>query len=174
MQFTILFFLMWVLSVWDSGILCNKVVCAFNEYAISWSHLYSFHKYYITGVANQSKTKSHISYCVTAKNHIIHMGAHEHHNVSSSLKHIPWLGQIYYKYHTPTWQWLNFTSHLFLCMLFSGTSGNHIRSAWNQAKSHMWLTSRGLATPATLSSNKGEVFNTLRAGLQYIRTSISA
>jgi len=31
----------------------------------------------IAGVANQSETKSHISYCVTAKSLIIHMGAHE-------------------------------------------------------------------------------------------------
>jgi len=29
-------------------------------------------------VANQSNTKSHISYCVTAKSHIIHTGTHEH------------------------------------------------------------------------------------------------
>jgi len=27
----------------------------------------------IAGVANQSETKSYISYCVTAKSHIIHM-----------------------------------------------------------------------------------------------------
>jgi len=31
---------------------------------------------YITGVANQSETMSHISYCVTAKNHITHMGTY--------------------------------------------------------------------------------------------------
>jgi len=32
----------------------------------------------VAGVANQSDTKSHISYCITAKNHIIHMmGTHE-------------------------------------------------------------------------------------------------
>jgi len=43
----------------------------------------------IAGVANQSETKSHISYCVTAKSHIIHMGAHEEHNpFSSSPIHI--------------------------------------------------------------------------------------
>jgi len=30
------------------------------------------------GVANQSETNSYISYCVTAKSHIIHLGTHEH------------------------------------------------------------------------------------------------
>jgi len=29
----------------------------------------------VAGVANQSETKSHISYCVTTKSHLIHMGA---------------------------------------------------------------------------------------------------
>jgi len=29
-------------------------------------------------LANQSGTKSHISYCVTTKSHIIHMGTYEH------------------------------------------------------------------------------------------------
>jgi len=43
------------------------------------------------GVTNQSKTKSYISYCITAKNHIIHMGTHEHHHISSSPTHIPLL-----------------------------------------------------------------------------------
>jgi len=32
----------------------------------------------IAGVANQSETTSHISYCATAKSHIIHMDTHEH------------------------------------------------------------------------------------------------
>jgi len=41
------------------------------------------------GSANQSETKSDISYCVTAKSHIIHIGTHEHHPISSSLTHIP-------------------------------------------------------------------------------------
>jgi len=36
---------------------------------------------HMPGVANQSETKSHI----------IHTGTHEHHPVSSSLKHIPLL-----------------------------------------------------------------------------------
>jgi len=30
------------------------------------------------GVANQSETNSHISYCVAAKSQIIHVGTHEH------------------------------------------------------------------------------------------------
>jgi len=40
----------------------------------------------IAGVANQSETKNHISYCVTTKSQIIHthMGTHEHHPISSS------------------------------------------------------------------------------------------
>jgi len=43
----------------------------------------------IAGVANQLETKSRISYCVTAKSHIIHMGAHEEHNpIFSSPTHI--------------------------------------------------------------------------------------
>jgi len=36
--------------------------------------------------------------------------------------------------------------HLVLCMLFSGTSSNYVRAAWNRAKSRMRLASRGLAT----------------------------
>jgi len=36
------------------------------------------------GVANQSETKSQVSYCVTAKSHIIPMGTHEHNAISSS------------------------------------------------------------------------------------------
>jgi len=43
----------------------------------------------IAGVANQSETKSHISYCVTGKSRIIHlMGTHEPNLIASSLKHI--------------------------------------------------------------------------------------
>ena len=37
-----------------------------------------------TGVANQSEIKSHISHCVTAKSHVIHTGAHEHHPIFSA------------------------------------------------------------------------------------------
>jgi len=33
----------------------------------------------------------HYLSCDTAKSYIIHMGAHEHHPISSSLKHIPLL-----------------------------------------------------------------------------------
>ena len=51
---------------------------------------------------------------VTAKSHIIHIN----HPISSSLTHIPLLTQTYYKYHTPTWRWQNFTSHLLRCTLF--------------------------------------------------------
>jgi len=43
----------------------------------------------ITGMANQSETMRHISYCVTAKSHITHMGTHEHHPISFLLTHIP-------------------------------------------------------------------------------------
>jgi len=43
----------------------------------------------IAGVANQSETKSHISYCVTGKSLIIHMvGTHERSPIASSLTHI--------------------------------------------------------------------------------------
>jgi len=35
-------------------------------------------------MTHQSKTKSHISYCVIAKSNIIHMGTHAHHPISSS------------------------------------------------------------------------------------------
>jgi len=41
----------------------------------------------MAGVTNQSETKRHITYCVTAKSHI-HMGVHEHNPISSSLTHI--------------------------------------------------------------------------------------
>jgi len=39
---------------------------------------------YMPGVANQSETKSHISYCVTAKSHI---SIHGHINITPSLPH---------------------------------------------------------------------------------------
>jgi len=42
----------------------------------------------IAGVANQSGIKCHISYCVTAKSHIIHMVTHENHPIFSLLTHI--------------------------------------------------------------------------------------
>jgi len=58
---------------------------------------------YMPGVANQSKTKSHISYCATAKSHIIHIGTHENHPIFSSLTHIPLLNYICCTYRTPTW-----------------------------------------------------------------------
>jgi len=73
-----------------------------------------------------------------------HMGTHEHNLVSSSsssLTHIPLFIQICCKYHTPIWQWQNFTSHLLLCIVYSRTSGNYIRAAWNRANN------RGLAIP---------------------------
>jgi len=41
----------------------------------------------IAGVASQSKTKSHISYSVTATSHIRQMGTHEHNPISSTLTH---------------------------------------------------------------------------------------
>jgi len=59
-------------------------------------------------------------YCVTAKSHIMHMGTHEHHSSSSSLKHIPLLSYIYCRYHTPTWQWHNFTSRCCYARCFVG------------------------------------------------------
>jgi len=71
-------------------------------------------------------------------------------NITPSLahsKHVPLLSYVYCKYHTPAWQGQNFRSHLLLCM-FSGTSGNYQRAAWNRAKSHMQLPSRGLVAPA--------------------------
>jgi len=41
----------------------------------------------IAGVANQSQTKSHISYSVTGKSRIIHMmGTHERNPIASSLR----------------------------------------------------------------------------------------
>jgi len=61
-------------------------------FKLSFSRQYKTVFYFsVPGVANQSETKSHISYCVTAKSHIIHMGAHEHHLISPSLTHVPLL-----------------------------------------------------------------------------------
>ena len=40
------------------------------------------------GLTSQSETNSHISYCVTAKSHIIHIGIRGHRHISSSLTHI--------------------------------------------------------------------------------------
>ena len=97
-----------------------------------------------------------------AKSHIIHMmGTHERNPITSSLTHILLLSYIYCKYHTRQWQ--NFTSHLFLCLLFSGTS--ILRATWNWAMSHMWLTSRGLATPVLLYSVSAQNENEL---VQYL------
>jgi len=83
---------------------------------------------------------------VKGQNSTMHKGTHEHHPIYSSLTHTPLLSYIC-EYHTPTWHWQNFASHLLLCMLFSGTSGNYVRAAWNRAKNRMRLASRGLATP---------------------------
>jgi len=47
--------------------------------------------YHSPEVANQSETKSHVFYCVTAKSRITQMDTHEHHLYSSSLTHIPLL-----------------------------------------------------------------------------------
>jgi len=38
----------------------------------------------IAGVANQSETKNHISYSVTAKRYIIHTGTHDQNHIPSS------------------------------------------------------------------------------------------
>ena len=46
-----------------------------------------------------------------------------------------------------THQWQNFTSHLLLYMLFSGTSGSYVSATWNRTKSRIGLASRGLVTP---------------------------
>ena len=104
-------------------------------------------EYSITGVVNQSKTKSHISYCVTAKRRIIYMDIHEHNPICSSLIHIYLLSNICCTYRTQTWQWQNFTSHLLLCMWFSRTSGNYVGAAWNWVKSRLRLAIRGLTAP---------------------------
>jgi len=53
--------------------------------------IYQFESRQITGVVNRAETTSHISYCVTAKSHIIHMGTHEHHPIYSSVTRIPLL-----------------------------------------------------------------------------------
>jgi len=104
--------------------------------------------WYMSGLANQSKTKSHISHRVTAKTHIIHMGTHEYQSPHFFLTRThTFASYICCNYHTPTWQWQNFTRHLLSCKLFSGTSGNYVRAAGNRAKSRMRLASRGLATP---------------------------
>jgi len=55
--------------------------CITYELKLSWQ---SYFRISGTGVANQSESKSHISYCVTAKSHTIHVSTHEHH---PSLSH---------------------------------------------------------------------------------------
>jgi len=50
--------------------------------------------------------------------------------------HVPLLSWIYCKYHTPTRKWRNFTCHLLLCMLLSGSSGIYVIAAWNWAEPH--------------------------------------
>jgi len=44
----------------------------------------------IPGVANQLETNSLVSYCVTARSHVMHTGAHEQDPISSCLTHIYW------------------------------------------------------------------------------------
>ena len=39
-------------------------------------------------MADQSDAKNYICYCVIAKSHIIHLGTHGHHPISSSLSHL--------------------------------------------------------------------------------------
>jgi len=41
---------------------------------------------YNRGAANQLETKSHVSYCVTARSHIIHLGTNEHHSRTVARK----------------------------------------------------------------------------------------
>jgi len=56
----------------------------------------------IAWVGNQSETKSHISYCVIEKSHIIHkMGTHERNPIASSITHMLLFIWIYCEYHTP-------------------------------------------------------------------------
>jgi len=71
----------------ESGQVVRKI-SKFNSYLYRHFEIVVI---YMEGVANQSETKSHIFYCVTAKSRIIHIGTHEHHTASSSLTHIPLL-----------------------------------------------------------------------------------
>jgi len=46
---------------------------------------------YPTGWPTSQRPRTTFSYCVTAKSHIIRMGAHEQHAMSSLLTHVPLL-----------------------------------------------------------------------------------
>ena len=110
----------------------------------------------IAGVANQSETKSHISYCVTAKSHIMYIIHHwAHMNISSSLPHshayFCWprfIVNITHHQHSNdrTLQGI----HCYVCYLVWLLICNYVIAAWNWAKSYMWLARHGLVTAVLL------------------------
>ena len=109
----------------------------------------------IAGAANQSETKSHISYCVIAKRHSMYIVTctWAHMNIAPALPHS----------HTYFW-WarliLNITHHkhdnnrtlqgvycnCYACYLVGLLVYNYLKDAWNWAKSRMWLARCRLAT----------------------------
>ena len=120
----------------------------------------------IVGVANQSETKSHIPYCVTAKRHIMHMGTWAHMNITPSLPHS-------HTYFCLARFIVNITHHhhdndrtlqriyCYVCDLVGVLVYTYVSPAWNWTKSHMWLASRWLAIPVLLYSVRAQNENEL-------------
>ena len=108
-------------------------------------------------MANQWETKNHISYCVTASSHMIHMGTHEHHSISSAcihmclckppstLPHNTCVSCISRLVAPQLSRWITDTK---FCNLYMNKYGIYIRATWNQPKSCMrlWLAMPGLAS----------------------------
>ena len=95
---------------------------------------------------SQRPSKSHNSYCVTAVSHIIHM---THMSITPSLpcSHI-YLCLDRFIVHITHQHGNDRTLQIIYCYAcFSGTYGNYIRAAWNQAMSIMRLASRTASCP---------------------------
>jgi len=120
----------------------------------------------IAGVAYQSETKSHISYCVTAKSHIIHMGAHEeqphlflthtHLCLARFIANLTHRQQDNYRTLQGIYCYVRY-----LVVLLVYLCKRCICMKLGQVKSRMWLTSHRLATLVLLYSVSAQNENEL-------------
>jgi len=102
------------------------------------------------GVTNQSETKRNISYCVTAKRHIMYIA---HMNITPSLPHSHtylWLARfivnITHHQHDNNRTLQGIYCNCYACYSVGLLVYKYGRAAWNCTKSRMWLVRRELAT----------------------------
>jgi len=94
-------------------------------------------------MANQSETKSLISYCVSAKSHIIHMGAHEHHPSCACTNHQEHFHAMCAKVAPWFSRWTVGTK---FCNLYTNNYSIYVRATWNWAEPDA-TPNHGLARP---------------------------